>query len=490
MNNRHGWWPRWVIVLIGWLFLTQLPASAQEIALPHYEGYISVAPGGHYFVDEGGQGFIVIGQNDGVSWPGLVTLVDRSSSLSTERYIMDLREHGVTVSRIMIEYSEKPFTFLENPVGTFSPSIIQFWDDFFALAEAHGLYLLLTPYDTFWQGRHWDTYPYNATVGGPCETPHDWLTGAACIEAQKTRWRFILDRWGGSPNIFAWDILNEVDIWWEASPDEIETYVTDMATFIREYEMARWGRAHMLTVSSSAPIPGGVLADIIYRHPLLDFANTHLYINAATNDPENTIGAAPAVAYAVAESLEAIDDQRPYFDSETGPIDGWIGEPVVDAEYHHNMTWAHLMAGGAGSGMRWPYTFPHWILPELRDNLLGLARFASTVDWANFAPRNINSEININQSNIISVGCSDGEQALIWLLVDSRDESPPSLPGTTVSLEKVLADGNYTVEFWETYAGNLLEQVETEVRDGLSSITIPEGAADLRDLALIIRRSE
>ncbi len=58
--------------------------AQDDITLPHYEGYISVAPGGRYFVDEAGQGFIVIGQNDGVDRPRLVTLLDRSSSESTE----------------------------------------------------------------------------------------------------------------------------------------------------------------------------------------------------------------------------------------------------------------------------------------------------------------------------------------------------------------------------------------------------------------------
>jgi len=37
---------------------------------------------------------------------------------------------------------------------------------FDALAEEHGLYLLLTPYDTFWQSHNWENYPYNAAVGG------------------------------------------------------------------------------------------------------------------------------------------------------------------------------------------------------------------------------------------------------------------------------------------------------------------------------------
>jgi hypothetical protein len=485
-----------VLAVIAVGIVSTAPAAAQtretdDITLPRYTGYISVAPEGRYFVDEAGQGFIVIGENDAVSWPGLVTLVDRSSALSTERYIMDLREHGVTVSRIMLGYAEQPFSYLENPVGSFSPSIVQFWDDFFPMAEEHGLYLLLTPYDTFWQARNWARYPYSASMGGPCEEMHDWLTDRACIDAQKNRWRFVIDRWGDSPSIFAWDIMNEIDIWWEASPEEVKAYVDEMAAFIREYEMERWGKAHMLTVSSAAANPTGKLGEIIYQHPLLDFANTHQYLGPAVNDPGgDTISAAPAVAQSTAQSLAAITDSRPYFDSESGPIDGWIADFDVDAEYHHNMAWAHLMAGGAGVGMRWPYSFPHWIMPKLRDNLLGVARFASTVDWSHFSPRNINQEIAVDQPYIIRVGCAQSSQALIWLLVDSRQDNPPTLAEARITLDGVLTDGSYTVEFWETYGGELLDQMEVEVSDGVFSVLVPESTADLKDVALHIYAHE
>ena len=139
------------------------------------------------------------------------------------------------------------------------------FEQFIPLAEKHGLYLLLTPYDTFWQAKNWGAYPYNGELGGPCPRMSDWLTGEACIEAQKDRWRFIIDHWGGSPNIFAWDLMNEIDIWWNATPQEIETYVDDMAAFVRDYETEKWGRAHMISVSSAESVPTGRLGRVIFN---------------------------------------------------------------------------------------------------------------------------------------------------------------------------------------------------------------------------------
>jgi mannan endo-1,4-beta-mannosidase len=476
-----------VVTGVSPLFREGLVSALQDSPLPTYQGYISVAPGGRYFVDEAGQGFLVIGQNDGVPWPGLSALLNRSAPQATEAYIADLRAHGITVSRVMVEYAQEPHTYLENPVGVFSPSMVQFWDDFIALAEQHGLYLLLTPYDTFWQSHNWAGYPYNADAGGPCVTRRDWLTGRACIEAQKNRWRFILEHWGGSPNIFAWDLMNEIDIWWEATSDEISAYIDEMAAFVREVEMERWGRTHLITVSSAASVPEGGLGRAIYRHTALDFANTHLYLGPAIKDPQNPIEAGPMMGGGVLRSLQSIRDDRPYFDSESGPIDDWIGDVDFDREYHHNMSWGHLAAGGAGSGMRWPYTNPHWILPELRDNLLGLARFAATIDWAHFPSRNINDDIRLDRPDIFRIGCSDGRTAVVWLLRDTRQEDAPTLPGVTLTLDGVLQDGAYTVEFWETYVGTRLESVTAQAEGGMLAVTIPALDPALKDIAIIVR---
>jgi mannan endo-1,4-beta-mannosidase len=189
----------------------------------------------------------------------------------------------------------------------------------------------------------------------------------------------------------------------------------------------------------------------------------------------------------VSLALQAIPDRRPYFDSESGPINDWIVSPRFDQEYHHNMSWAHLASCGAGSGMRWPYTNPHFILPELRDNLLGLARVASTIDWANFASENISMRIRPADRLILRAGCSDGRTGLIWLLADRRQSDEVQLPGQAVVIRDVFEDGSYTLEYWETYSGALLKTEEAGVEDGVLSILVPEFDVELRDLLIVAR---
>jgi hypothetical protein len=59
-----------------------------------------------------------------------------------------------------------------------------------------------------------------------------------------------------------------------------------------------------------------------------------------------------------------------------------------------------------------------------------------------------------------------------------------------ITLDGVLTDGSYTVEFWETYGGELLDQIEVEVSDGVFSVLVPESTADLKDVALHIYAHE
>lgn len=454
-------------------------------AIPTYRGYITVTENKRYFQDEDGQGFIVIGQNDAITWPGMMELLKGSDIDKAEAYVQDLRTHGVNVSRVMLEYAQFDFGLIENPVGVFAQPVIDFWDKLIALAEKHGLYLLLTPYDTFWQVINWRKNPYNAANGGPCKQMRDWLTSREVIDAHKARWEFIIRRWGGSANIFAWDLMNEVELYWGCTPDEIEAYITEMAQFVRDLEMKTWGRSHLLTTSAATPVPSGKLGQVIYNHPLLDFATTHLYGGLGTREPVDTIECALEMMEGVRMSTQSIYSTRPYLDTESGPIDVWIKNRKFDREYHHNMSWAHLASGGASTGMRWPYTRPHSILPEMRDNLLAIARFSATIDWATFDSHNISENIRLGKPGIIKTGCTDGQTAIAWLLVDKRVRKSTALNSIAVRMHNIVKDGDYEVEVWETYEGEIVSRFAVTVTDGKLSFTLPE--LDLRDAAVVVR---
>ena len=283
--------------------------------------WIQVAPDAPYFVTETGEPWTPIGQNDAITWPELEGLFRRKDIASVDRHLAWLAAHGVTCLRVMIEYAQVRHRYLEKPAGRFVPAMVQLWDDLFALCERHGLRLLLTPFDTFWMYLHWRHHPYNRANGGPCAKPAQWLTDRAMIEAAKARLTFMVERWGGSGVVFAWDLWNEMHPAHMGNDvSHFATVATELSEHVRSLELHLHGRAHPQTVSLFGPILDShpEVADTIFRHPLLDFASTHLYAEGTIDHPRNSVDPAVTVGRLVREALGHTPRTAPTSTASTG----------------------------------------------------------------------------------------------------------------------------------------------------------------------------
>ncbi len=444
----------------------------QQAAIPRDPAamaYVRVAPGGRYFMTEDGQPFLVIGHNDAMPWPTLRHMHGEEDVATTEAYIRMLAEHGVTVLRIMLEYCEDEDWFFEDPVGQPVPATVLYWDDLIGLCERYQVRLLVMFWDTFFMSRRWEHHPYSAGGSG-FDGPGSFCTAESALEAEKARIRFFVDRWGDSPAIFAYDLLNEIHPYWGGSPAEQGRWVAEIAQFVKGYELERWGKRHLLTVSIFGAIPEAEYLDLVMRHPELDFVTTHVYIFGLVDNPENTIDGALVMRDAVRHAFSQMDTVRPYLDTESGPIHlfmdlGRTLPTAFDAEYLHNMSWAHLATGGAGSGMRWPFRDPHCLTPEMHAVQRGMRRFLPALDWVRFSPEPWNHRMRVVARDaadegaaearlpVLPFGCGDRRQALAWLLRDLRLVGLDTvLPAADLILPG-LEPGNYVAEFWETYEG-------------------------------------
>ena len=104
--------------------------------------WIKVSADSPFFVDETGNNWTPIGQNDAVTWPDLAGLFRRKNVQEVEGHLAYLSAHGVTCLRVMLEYCQTENRYLERPVGRFQPNMIQFWDDLFVLCEKYKLRIL------------------------------------------------------------------------------------------------------------------------------------------------------------------------------------------------------------------------------------------------------------------------------------------------------------------------------------------------------------
>ncbi len=461
--------------------------------------YVEVAPGGRYFMTTDGKPFLAIGHNDAMVWPTLLCMHYEQDLASVEAYIKMLAEHGVTVLRIMLEYCQDDEWYFENPVGQPLPEAVLYWDDLIGLCECYGVRLLISFWDTFFMSRRWEHHPYSKGSSG-FDGPGSFCTSPSAFEAQKGRISFFIERWGNSPAIFAYDLLNEIHPYWGGTPEEQHRWVGEMARFVKGYEMERWGKRHLLTVSIFGSKPENGYDELILRHPELDFASTHVYEFGLVDNPDNSIDCAVVMSDAVKFALEQMPVRRPFTDSESGPIHLFMDlhrqlEEPFESEYYHNMSWAHLATGGAGSGMRWPFRVPHCLTPEMHLVQRGMSRFAAAcnLDWLTFAPelgghllglRN-RSDASATAASVLLFGCLDGTQALVWLLRDSRIALDPESVDLDLCIER-MEPGQYIAEFWETYSGEKLGEV---VCCSVGSLTSPVQvgtasliAASLRDV--------
>ncbi|PAX07112.1 hypothetical protein [Sphingomonas lenta] len=441
--------------------------------------WIGVAADAPYFVDEDGRPFTPIGQNDAISWVEFEGLFRRRDLGKVERHLTWLAEHGVNTLRLMVEYAQVRHRYFERPAGRPVPAMVQLWDDLFQMCERVGMRILLTPVDTFWMWLHWRHHPWNVANGGPLKHPSQMLLCGDTRSAIKARLTFMVERWGGSGALFAWDLWNEIHpAQGGDSADCFPEFIADLSHHVRTLERRLYGRAHPQTVSLFGPElwwrPRMPLKEPIFRHPDLDFASIHIYREGSIDDPKDTVAPATAMGRVVRDCLGEITDGRPFLDTEHGPIHSFkdkkktLPEPFDD-EYFRHMSWAHLASGGVGGGMRWPNRKPHTLTAGMRRAQRAMAGFLPQIDWPRFGRANVSADVKA--TGFHRFACRDETQALVWLLRRNalapdgrvRADVEPVAPSVSVP---GLAEGRYRVTGWNTSAGRVVEELTAEARGG------------------------
>ena len=476
---------------------TPRPTTRRRSAAPLVRSDIPWVVRAHaapYFLLDTGESWTPVGANEAITWPELSGLFRRRDLLGVEAHLRRLRECGVTVLRLMLEYGQGAHRYIERPAGRFVPAMVRLWDDLFALCERVGMRVLLTPFDTFFLWRRWAHHPYNRRRGGMCAARTELLQCRDTREAVKSRLAFATERWGGSGALFAWDLWNELHpAQGGGEYSVLSDFVTDVSSSLRELELRLHGRSHLQTVSFFGPelLVRPEYHELVFRHPGLDFASTHFYARGTIDDPRNTVAPAVATGMLVQQALAEIHDERPFLDSEHGPIHRFKDRHQTlpaefDDEYFRHMQWAHLATGAAGGGMRWPNRHPHTLTTGMRDAQHALARFLPLIDWTRFRRREISRELTLRDAasgaplrlvaphsttpegkppfvrlrgrTAAAFGCADDEQAVIYLLrsdsltTDGRLATDAAPRHVTLEVPG-LSPGEYVVSEWDTLRG-------------------------------------
>jgi mannan endo-1,4-beta-mannosidase len=437
-------------------------------------------PSAPYFLTEDGKDWIPIGHNDEFTWCTLYGLYKHQDMATPQKYFENLKRSGVTCLRIMLEYWDKRWYKLETRPGKFNPRLIQLWDDIFELSEQHGVRLLLIPFDSFWLWSKWKDHPYSKLV----EKQSQVLTSPVTRQAIKTRFEFVIKRWGGSGALFAWDLWNEIHPTFAGNhANNFDDYINDISDFIRDTETKLYGKSHLQTVSVFGPLIDPNISKwkmesffgskfefipeikhVIFQHPKLDFATTHLYDEQTIDDPKNTIDSCVTVANLVTQAISDTLPSRPYFESEHGPIHAFKDRKFIlpeefDDEYFRHIQWAHFASGAAGGGMRWPNRHPHCLTDGMNLAQGNLRKFLQFVDLHNFHRQSLTGKLELTDERVYHFACGDENQLILWMVrndtlttekVLDKSAAPISVEFKPIN----LAPGTYLLTYFETLSGN------------------------------------
>jgi len=209
---------------------------------------------------------------------------------------------------------------------------------------------------------HWDKCPYNSANGGPCAKPEDFFTNPEARKIFKNRLRYMVARWGYSPNLFAWELWNEVDLVETYIPAEVRDWHIEMARYIKLIDP----NAHMIS-TSFAKSEGEKQIDEL---PEMSFVQTHNYGSRDIAGDLAKLSFEKSSAYA-----------KPHFVGEFGLH--WEGKGNLDDKeglHLHEGIWATAFSRAAGTGMTW--WWDNYVAPQNLFHLYApLSKFTRDVDW-------------------------------------------------------------------------------------------------------------
>lgn len=359
-----------------------------------------------------------------------------------ERFMAEMQKNGENTLRIDIEgwghfpeelidylIQENKIGFLENPVGNFNENYAKRVDHLFTLAEKYNIYfdLVMTLHSCQWT-KYFDKYPYHISKGGPWETPFDMITDERGKELWKNRLKYMADRWGKSDRIFTWELNNEITecfLTHDTPKEPIKKWVEEMGEYLKNYEKQKYGKSHLISVSSG---------EYLFNNPGVDMAVTHFY-TPSTSRLDPILSSLEIREMINNQLIGIVNYKRPYIENERNVgsfiFNNWFFPPFLHKSAEHNIGWALIANGAAGAGFPWVnpnlytdiYNDPPGHSHEfIKESNKAISNFVKNIDFANFNSRNINKDISSSIKEIIPSASSDGKTVIGWLLYDTTDD--------------------------------------------------------------------
>lgn len=439
-------------------------------------GFVRIHPTNpRYFAFDNGTPYIPIGLNLG--WAGENVLGDYT------RWFDQLSANGGNVARIWMASWSFAIEWNDTGLGDYTNRMKQAWllDQVFQLAEARGIYIMLTllnhgAFSTS-VNSEWADNPYNKANGGPLKAPIAFASDPTAKAFFKQRLRYIAARWGYSPNLFAWEWWNEVN-WTGIGDDDLGPWIQEMTPVLQAFDPYD----HLITNS----LADGT-ATKLWALPELDFSQQHDYTGGDLN---RTLSRDMT-------RISRVAPDKPLLMGELGYSAG--AQEALDAMHLHTGLWAAPFLGYAGGSMYW--WWDNFVDPQNQWPQYGaLARFLAGED---LAASQVNKAV-VTPEGAQALALQQPSRALLWLHSDAYtipavqgaydkavrealktkkkltnwQYTAPVLSDLTVTLTG-LTDGTYTLHWYDPQQGQWLTETPVQVQNGTATFVAPAFDTDL-----------
>ncbi|MCX7705167.1 MAG: DUF5060 domain-containing protein [bacterium] len=398
-------------------------------------------------------------------------LAAQSGTINFETWIVDMKnnrenffETWMAAWWLAIEW-KKGYGFYEG-LGRYELRNAWKLDWILELAEKSGIYIQLLiinhgSVSTFCD-QEWQDSPYNIKNGGFLNSPEEFFTDERAKTLFKKRLRYIIARWSYSPNIFSWELVNEMNLI-GSSRDFYRTPVlaqwyAEMGDYLAQIDPNR----HMITGHYT------ILYDSdVFKLSQVDYVLTNAYYDVRGGN--------------IVDTLKNIVNfnarfNKPHFVSEYGGNWNAGPEALIEADLHNGI-WAGAHLPFAAVPLFWWHNFIED--KNLYYHYKALAQYLGDIDRVkeNFEPKTI-AISGENTEKIKSLCLANQEKAIVWIYGQDRLKRPPAendgpLTKNNQCTIEGLTQGDYMIEFWDTYSGKIMDKKKKQNIDKLS-FQLPE----------------
>ncbi len=429
-----------------------------------FSGFLRVDPEDkHYFSFEDGTFYYPIGQN--VGW---------DSDENYQKIFAAMSAAGENWTRVWmsnwsfgLEWKEMGFF---RGLGNYNLPNAERLDKLLDLAAKHGIYMQLV-FDFHGAlsskvNAEWANNPYNKVNGGLLAKADDFWTDLKARELYKRRLRYIVARWGYSPNIMAWEFFNEINFSDNFAADKETAWLKEMSLWLKNLDPHN----HMITTSYY-----DYYNKQTYELPTIDFTQYHAYQKRVTKTMQTIV-----------ERFRKFN--KPFFFAEFGnnSKDG-VDDADKKGVFIHAGIWTQAMQPVGGNAMPWWWN-THIAPNDLYYHFKALSAFLKGLDRRGKDWQTVREEwviqrrLGLNEK-LVFQGLRSPEVMIGWI-ADSRAFLAED-GGSPKDWEKIQfkvdwpEETELNVEYWDTIRGEKIAKLETKPVRGKLVLTLPTFRNDI-----------